>query len=143
MKTYRWENRFLSFVFGIAEANAFSCYEIWGSYERSELYHSEFKSRLAFSLLQTVTQMREAEVVAQALPSPPVTRSRVFTLRHMYVTLSQGGGKRIRRVCRFCTKVPGVSLPKVGFRFACNLDPMCKICHQQHFSEEYTKDIIL
>ncbi|GAA5797971.1 hypothetical protein HPULCUR_003369 [Helicostylum pulchrum] len=25
MKTYRWEVRFLSFVFGIAETNAFSC----------------------------------------------------------------------------------------------------------------------
>ncbi|KAG2191723.1 hypothetical protein INT47_007988 [Mucor saturninus] len=29
MKTYRWEARFLSFVFGIAEANSFSCFKIW------------------------------------------------------------------------------------------------------------------
>ncbi|CEP19776.1 hypothetical protein [Parasitella parasitica] len=28
MKSYRWENRFLAFVFGIAEANAYSCFKI-------------------------------------------------------------------------------------------------------------------
>ncbi|KAG2229667.1 hypothetical protein INT48_008899, partial [Thamnidium elegans] len=51
LKTYRWEVRFLSFVFGIAEANAFGCYKIWGNNSEGIL-HSDFKCRLAQSLLE-------------------------------------------------------------------------------------------
>ncbi|KAI8062065.1 hypothetical protein BDF21DRAFT_403017 [Thamnidium elegans] len=54
MKTYRWENRFLAFVFGISEANAFSCFKIWDTFGGNDLLHSDFKSRLAFSLLEKI-----------------------------------------------------------------------------------------
>ncbi|KAK9762909.1 phosphatidylinositol-binding protein scs2 [Basidiobolus ranarum] len=53
MSTYRWEVRFLSFVFGIAEANAFSFYKIWGN-DAEVILHSDFKCKLAHSLLLKV-----------------------------------------------------------------------------------------
>ncbi|KAG2204322.1 hypothetical protein INT47_009364 [Mucor saturninus] len=46
METYCWEDRFLRFVFGNSEANAFSCFKIWGC-NRDGLVHSDYKSRLA------------------------------------------------------------------------------------------------
>ncbi|KAK9681223.1 phosphatidylinositol-binding protein scs2 [Basidiobolus ranarum] len=53
MSTYHWEARFLLFVFGIAEANAFSCYKIWGN-NAEGILHSDLKCRLAHSLLLKV-----------------------------------------------------------------------------------------
>ena len=57
IKTYRWEVRFLSFMLGIAEDNAFSCYNIWRS-NNGELMHSEFKSRLGLSMLEKVKNLK-------------------------------------------------------------------------------------
>ncbi|GAA5801960.1 hypothetical protein HPULCUR_007419 [Helicostylum pulchrum] len=60
MKTYRWEVLFLSFVFGITEANAFSCYKIWGN-NAEGILHSNFKCRLSQSLLEKVKDFESYE----------------------------------------------------------------------------------
>lgn len=47
MKTYRWEVRFLSFMFGIAEGNALSCYKRWSNNSEG-FFYTELRSKLVF-----------------------------------------------------------------------------------------------
>ncbi|KAG2192937.1 hypothetical protein INT47_001301 [Mucor saturninus] len=136
MKTYRWENRFLAFAFGIAEANAFSCFKIWGSNSGNDLLHSDFKSRLAFSLLEKVRSMSGA---ASEIPMESMTtRKRDSASAHEYISLSFKG-KRIRQVCKSCVGLGLKNPPRVEFRCACDTKAMCKKCHYEHFGEEYKK----
>ncbi|KAI8076930.1 hypothetical protein BDF21DRAFT_453112 [Thamnidium elegans] len=129
IKTYRWEVRFLSFVFGIAEANAFSCYKIWGN-NAEGILHSDFKCRLTQSLLKKVKDFGNYEEAG-----PMNTRSRASDEAHRYVVLAQyPEGKR---TC----KERGVKPFRVSKRCACNLNAMCQKCHQLHFAQEMNNNI--
>lgn len=130
MKTYRWEVRFLSFVFGIAEANAFSCYKIWGNNSEGIL-HSEFKNRLAKSLLDKV---KDSEYYSEKRRI--VTRKQRSNNTHAYIAIAQYPNRK-RLVCKTCKQL-GLKPTRVSKRCACNSDPMCKDCHQQHFLKEIT-----
>lgn len=132
MRTYRWEVRFLSFVFGIAEANAFSCYKIWGN-NAEGILHSDFKCRLAQSLLEKARGFeRDNEIERKS------TRIRDSSDAHNYVVLAQYPNRK-RLVCRSCQELGLKPAPRVSKRCACNIDPMCKRCHQQHFVKEMNK----
>lgn len=136
MKTYRWEVRFLSFVFGIAEANAFSCYKIWGN-NGEGILHAEFKSRLAMSLLHKV---KDIEQLSGEQPGSAVlTRNRRnVELAHQYIPISQNGIPK-RLICRSCQKNGVKPTPRVSKRCFCDITPMCKKCHFLHFVEETNK----
>ncbi|KAG2211228.1 hypothetical protein INT47_006348 [Mucor saturninus] len=134
MKTYRWEVRFLSFVFGIAEANAFSCFKIWGC-NRDGLVHSDFKSRLAHSLLVKVKSMKHTVQVTEA--EPMHTRSSYAEGSHAYVALGSML-KRKRQTCKFCEQ-RGFKPERVSKRCACNDKAMCSKCHIYHFAEDLNK----
>lgn len=134
MKAYRWDVRFLSFVFGIAEANAFSCYKIWGNNSDS-IVHSDFKCRLAQSLLE---RSREFESYDEA--TCMTTRSQSSSNTHKYATLAQYPDRK-RLVCRTCKQLELKPAPRVSKRCVCNADPMCEKCHQQHFLKEMSKNI--
>ncbi|KAI8082396.1 hypothetical protein BDF21DRAFT_262057 [Thamnidium elegans] len=134
MKTYRWEVRFLSFVFGIAEANAFSCYKIWGN-NAEGILHSDFKCRLTQSLLKKVKDFGNYEEAG-----PINTRSRTSGEAHRYVVLAQYP-ERKRLVCRTCKERGVKPSPRVSKRYACNLNAMCQKCHQLHFAQEMNNNI--
>jgi hypothetical protein len=139
MKTYRWENRFLSFTFGIAEANAFSCFKIWGS-NAGDLLHSDFKSRLAFSLLEKVRELRNMNV--DNSPASIITRKRASASAHAYTSLSNER-KRVRLVCKSCAGRGVENAPRVEKRCACNMEAMCKTCHREHYATEYKKLMLI
>lgn len=128
IKTYRWEVRFLSFVFGIAEANAFSCYKIWGN-NGNELFHAEFKSRLGLSMLEKVKAMKSLAETAEATP----VRTRACNY-HEYVDLGLSS-RRIRRKCEFCESLRGKKKnqkQRTQKRCKCQRKSMCKECHHEH-----------
>jgi superfamily II helicase len=133
MRTYRWEIRFLSFVFGIAEANAFSCFKIWGNQGDSGIHHSEFKDLLASSLLAKVKEMRE--VVEIESSSNMRLRNRLKRSSHVLVSLSNNA-KRVRRVCSSCRNGGSTIRLKVEKRCSCSMDPMCINCYHVHLEEE-------
>ena len=136
MKTYRWEVRFLSFVFGIAEANAFSCYKIWGNNSEG-LLHGEFKSRLAMSLLRKVKDI--ALIPGEQHGYNVFTRHRSNVEEsHQYVAISQSGIPK-RLICRSCQNNGVKPPPRVSKRCLCGITPMCKKCHLSHFIEENNK----
>ncbi|KAI8090815.1 hypothetical protein BDF21DRAFT_198986 [Thamnidium elegans] len=86
MSTYRWQVRFLSFLFGIAETNAFSCYKIWGN-NAEGLHHGEFKYRLSRSLLEKVKGSAQSNEETEA--DPMSTRSRDSPYAHEYVAIAK------------------------------------------------------
>ncbi|KAG1471349.1 hypothetical protein G6F56_002171 [Rhizopus delemar] len=98
MKTYRWDIRFLSFTLGIAEANAFSCYKIWGK-NNEGMMHAEFKDRLARTLLQKVQHMSEG--VAETSLNTMRLRREDRDGSHAYISLSFGNKQR-RLICKSC-----------------------------------------
>lgn len=125
--TERWEMRFFAFLLGIAEANVFSCYKIWGR-DGGRIAHGAFKDHLAFALLQHCKSLVEMDRT--------VHLSRHMQLRyepsHILVRLTGQGAKRVRRVCTSCRRASRFSGQRVQTRCSCNTDPLCKNCHVRH-----------
>ena len=129
--------RFFAFLLGIAEANAFSCYKIWGR-DGHRMAHGSFKDNLAFTLLEYCKSQVEANMAVQ--PTAPMQlRSQVS---HEFVKLIGSDMKRVRKVCKTCY-ASGRSGHRVQTRCSCNSDPMCKNCHIIHLEHVWITKRVL
>jgi hypothetical protein len=99
MKRYRWGVHFLSFIFGVAETSAFSCYKVWGNHGESNFFHSDFKDLLASSFLKKVKT--KIKTIESTSTEPMRLRSCTRRSTHVYISFSYGD-KRTRRVYRTC-----------------------------------------
>jgi hypothetical protein len=109
--------RFLGFILGIAEANAFSCYKIFSD-EGVNMIHGIFKDNLAFSFLKYCEGLIDQEQCNEA--NTPMTLRNGSSKNHEYVSLKKASSnKRRRLVCHSCTE-NGKSGTRVEHRCSCN-----------------------
>ena len=126
MKTYRWEVRCLAFFFAVAEANAYSAYKVY-AHDGKETLHTNFRWRLAQSLLSKVEAMRAVPEEPRELPR----RTRRTRIPHKRVSLGNArSGYARKRRCHFehCSK-------KSTQRCVCGTDNVfCKEHMDVHFN---------
>jgi hypothetical protein len=133
ISTERWEMRFLGYILGICEANAFNFYKVYAE-GGNRIVHGAFKDRTAYSMLKYCEKLLSSNNVA-APNIPMALRSSDI---HLYVAMRQGNtNKRRRLVCQMCKK-QGVNGIRIGKRCSCDpITPMCKKCHIIHLRESF------
>ena len=129
LATERWEMRFLAFVFGIAEANAWSCYKEF-AVGGDKITHGKFKDTLAYQLLNYCKSQTTRDANQETTTNGIMPRRTDHTL----VSLKSRSNKVTRMSCRTCHEKG-----KRGPRFrtvhccSCNPDrPLCRQCHVDH-----------
>ena len=124
--TERWEMRFLAFIFGIAEANAWSCYKEF-AVDGDKITHGDFKDKVAYQLLQYCN----GQVTNVARDNGIMPRR----TKHTLVNLKSRSNMKIRLCCRSCYE-KGNYGTRVVYCCSCNPDrALCKECHVAHAIE--------
>jgi hypothetical protein len=93
ISTERWEMRFLGFILGICEANAFSCYKVYAE-EGNRIEHSAFKDRTAYSMLKYCERLLGSNNVV--IPNIPIALRSSDV--HSYVAMKQENTNKRRRL---------------------------------------------
>jgi hypothetical protein len=134
----RWEMRFLGFILGICEANAFSCYKTFAD-GGDKMGHSKFKDTMAFQLLKHCESLVNTTSVSNSNEQMSLRRGDF----HTWVPLpNQNGVKRKRLACRTCSW-NGKTGTRVGHCCSCNTNlPLCKNCYNSHLLEVGEKNAL-
>jgi hypothetical protein len=100
ISTESWEMRFLGFILGIAEANAFSFYKIFSD-EGGDMIHGIFRQP-GFSFLKYCEGLIDQEKCNEA--NTPMQLRNSSSKNYEYTSLKKANSnKRRRLVCHSCT----------------------------------------
>ncbi|KAI8065561.1 hypothetical protein BC940DRAFT_72255 [Gongronella butleri] len=121
--------RFLAFVFGIAEANAWSCYKEFAA-DGDKITHGQFKDKLAYQLLHycKAQTSNDAEQGTSTIGIMPRRN------RHTLVNMKSRFQGLTRLCCRSCRE-NGKRGPQTRTVYCCSCNPdrpLCRQCHVAH-----------